>query len=86
MRDLGIDCIAGRLRRVQTMKARRKKAGRKTAKLAALKIINRAIKLKLYKGSIIAGTSWGHQAMGLAPQVRRRIRATMAGDRLACKR
>ena len=77
MRDLGIDCTAGRLRRVQTMKARRKKAGRKTAKLASLKIPSRAIKLKLYKGSIIAGISWGHQAMGLAPQVRRRIRATM---------
>ena len=59
------------------MKARRRKAGRKTAKLDTLKIPTRAIKLKLYKGSIIAGISWGHQAMGLAPQIRRRIRATM---------
>ena len=65
MRDLGIDCTAGRLRRAQTMKARRRKAGRKTAKLDTLKIPTRAIKLKLYKGSIIAGISWGHQAMGL---------------------
>ena len=72
MRDLGIDCTAGRLRRLQTMKARRKKAGRKSVKLATLKIPTRSIQLKLYKGSIMAGISWGHQAMGLAPQVRKR--------------
>ena len=77
MRDLGLDCTAGRLRRVQTMKQRRVKANRKTRKLQLLKIPLRAIRLKLYKGSIIAGISWGHEAMGLAPQVRRRIRATM---------
>ena len=77
MRDLGIDCTAGRLRRLQTMKGRRKKAARKTVKLATLKIPTRAIQLKLYKGSILSGISWGHQAMGLAPQVRKRIRATM---------
>lgn len=77
MRDLGIDCTAGSLRRLQTMKVRRRRAGRKTVKLAPLKIPNRAIKFKLYKDSIIAGINWGHQAMGLTPQNRRRIRATM---------
>ena len=46
MRDLGIDCTAGRLRRIQTMKARRRKAGRKNVKLNSLKIPNRAIQLK----------------------------------------
>ena len=76
MRDLGIDCTAGRLRRIQTMKARRRKAGRKNVKLNSLKIPNRAIQLKVYKGSIVSGISWGHQAMGLAPQLRRRLRAT----------
>ena len=77
MRDLGVDCTAGRLRRIQTMRARRTKAARKTRKLMTLKIPQRAIRLKLYKGSIVAGISWGHEAMGLAPQVRRRLRATM---------
>ena len=77
MRDLGIDCTAGRLRRIQTMKARRRKAGRKNVKLNSLKIPNRAIQLKIYKGSIVTGISWGHQAMGLAPQLRRKLRATM---------
>ena len=80
MRDLGIDCTAGRLRRLPTMNSRRKKAGRKSVKLASLKIPTRSIQLKLYKGSIVAGSSWGHQAMGLAPQVRRRLRATMGGQ------
>lgn len=77
MRDLGVDCTAGRLRRIQTMKARRQRASRKTKKMAALKIPAQAIRLKLYKGNILAGISWGHEAMGLAPQVRKRIRATM---------
>eukprot|EP00913_Durusdinium_trenchii_P014808 g13886.t1 len=85
MRDLGIDCTAGRLRRIQTMRARRKKAGRKTVKMTSLKIPNRAIRLKLYKSSILAGINWGHEAMGLAPQVRRRIRATMARQ-MGCHR
>ena len=77
MRDLGIDCTAGRLRRIQTMKQRRLKACRKTKKLQVLKIPLRSIRLKLYKGSIVAGISWGHESMGLAPQVRKRLRATM---------
>ena len=33
------------------------------------------MRLKLYKGG---GISWGHQAMGLAPQTRLRINSTMA--------
>ena len=77
MRDLGVDCTAGRLRRIQTLKGRRIKASRKTKKLATLKIPLRSIRLKLYKGSIVAGISWGHEAMGLAPQVRRRLKAVM---------
>ena len=78
MRDLGVDCTAGRPRRIATMKARRRKAGRKTKKLQSLKIPQRAIRLRLYKGSIVAGISWGHQAMGLAPQVRARHKAALA--------
>ena len=77
MRDLGVDCTAGRLRRIQTMRGRRTKAARKTRKLQLLKIPLQSIRLKLYKGSIVAGISWGHEAMGLAPQVRRRLKATM---------
>ena len=77
MRDLGVDCTAGRLRRIQTMRGRRSKAARKTRKLQVLKIPLQSIRLKLYKGSIVAGISWGHEAMGLAPQVRRRLKATM---------
>ena len=78
MKDLGVDCTAGRLRRIQTMKGRRSKAHKKTRKLHTLKIPLRAVRLKLYKGSIQAGISWGHQALGLAPQHRQRIRITMA--------
>lgn len=77
-KDLGVDCAAGRLRRIQTMKARRSKANKKTKKLHTLKIPQRAVRLKIYKGSIQAGISWGHQALGLAPQHRQRIRTTMA--------
>ena len=85
MRDLGVDCTAGRLRRIQTMRNRRSKASRKTKKLASLKIPQRSIRLKLYKGSIVAGISWGHEAMGLAPQVRRKLKNTM-GRQLGLQR
>ena len=77
MRDLGVDCTAGRLRRIQTLRADAARASRKTKKLATLKIPLRSIRLKLYKGSIVAGISWCHEAMGLAPQVRRRLKAVM---------
>lgn len=73
MRDLGVDCTA--------VKGRRSKAARKSRKnkkLNVLKIPMKAVWLKRYKGSILAGVSWGHQAMGLAPQVRRRIQTAIA--------
>ena len=38
MRDLGVDCTAGRLRRLQSIKGRRRKAARKSVKLNTLKI------------------------------------------------
>lgn len=77
MRDLGVDCTGGRLRRIRTMQARRQKASRKTKKLQMLKIPQRAIRLRLYKGSILSCISWGHEAMGLAPQHRARLKAAM---------
>ena len=85
MRDLGVDCTAGRLRRIQTMRIRRGKAARKTKKLATLKIPQRSIRLKQYKGSIVVGIAWGHEAMGLAPQVRRKFKTTM-GRQLGLQR
>ena len=77
MRDLCVDCTGSRLRRIQTMRSRRFRAQKKTKKLQVLKIPQRSIRLRLYKGSILAGISWGHEAMGLAPQHRARLRATM---------
>ena len=59
MRDVGVDCAAGRLRRIATMRSRRYKAHKKTKKMQALKIPQRAIRLRLYKGSILASISWG---------------------------
>ena len=59
------------------MQARRQKASRKTKKLQMLKIPQRAIRLRLYKGSILSCISWGHEAMGLAPQHRARLKAAM---------
>ena len=47
MRDLGVDCTAGRLRRIQTMRGRRTKAARKARKLQTLKLLLQAIRLKL---------------------------------------
>lgn len=75
MRDLGVECAAGRLRRIHTLRGRRTKATRKTKKLATLKI----------PLSIVAGISWGHEAMGLAPQVRQRMKAVM-GRQLGLQR
>lgn len=49
-----------------------------TRKLHTLKIPMRAVRLKLYKGSIQSGISWGHQALGMALQTRHRIRIAMA--------
>ena len=67
MRDLGCDCTSGRLRRIMTMKATRNKGGRKGKKLFTLKIAMKAVRLRLFKGSILAGIKWGHEAMGAAP-------------------
>lgn len=50
MRDLAVDCKAGRLRRIITMKTKCAKASRKIKKLQVLKIPMEAVKLKLYKG------------------------------------
>ena len=50
MRDLDVGCAAGRLRRILTMKNRRKKASNKTRKLQTLKIQQRALRLCLYEG------------------------------------
>ena len=49
MRDLGCDCTSGRLRRIMTMKSRRRRAtgGRKGKKLHKLKIIWKAVRLRL---------------------------------------
>ena len=44
MKDLGVDCTAGRLRRIQTLKSRRSKAAKKTKKLHALKIPHRRLR------------------------------------------
>ena len=47
-------------------------------KLVVLKIPWKAVRLRLFKGSILAGIRWGHEAMGVAPQTRARYRAAMA--------
>ena len=82
--DLGCDCTRGRLRRrtIMTMKARRAKGGRKGKKLHTLKIPSKAARLRLFKGSVLAGIRWGHEAMGVAPQTRARCQTPwVAKDR-----
>ena len=46
--------------------------------IAHSEIPMRAVRLKLYKESIQSGISWEHQALGMAPQSRNRIRIAMA--------
>ena len=77
MRDLGCDSAAGRLRRVKVVQKRTKQGQKKQGKLIKLKIPQQHIKIKLHKGSVKAGSMWGIEAMGLAPQRRRQHQLAM---------
>ena len=78
MRDLGVDCALGRLRRVTHQKARVGKGKKRQVKLAKLKVPVEACKVRLCKGSICASMLWGHQAQGLPPSRVRDLRRAVA--------
>ena len=78
MRDLGVDCALGRLRRVTHQKARVGKGKKRQGKLAKLKVPVEACKVRLFKGSICASMLWGHQAQGLPPSRVRDLRRAVA--------
>ena len=78
MRDLGVDCALGRLRRVTHQKARVGKGKKRQGKLGKLKVPVEACKVRLFKGSICASMLWGHQAQGLPPSRVRDLRRAVA--------
>ena len=78
MRDLGVDCALGRLRRVTHQKARVGKGKRRQGKLAKLKVPVEACKVRLFRGSVCASMLWGHQAQGLPPSRVRDLRRAVA--------
>ena len=77
MRDLGCDSAASRLRRVKVVQKRTKQGQKKQGKLIKLKVPHQNVKIKLHKGSVKAGSMWGIEAMGLAPQRRRQHQLAM---------
>ena len=78
MRDLGCDSAGGNKRRIATLQARMRKGRQRQKQLNLLKIKKEPIRLRLYKGSILASVKWGAEAMGIAPQKRREVRVAMA--------
>ena len=78
MRDLGCDSAGGNKRRIATLQARMRKGRQRQKQLNLLKIKKEPIRLRFYKGSILASVKWGAEAMGIAPQKRREVRVAMA--------
>ena len=63
MKDLGLDCALGRVRRVKVQRARRHKAGKRQKKLKQLRVPSVPAKVRLFRGgvaSVLASPSPGH--------------------------
>ena len=78
MRDLGVDCALGRVRRVAVQKARLAKGKKRQGKLTKLRVPVEACRLRLFKGSVCASMLWGHQAQGLPPSRLHSLRRAVA--------
>ena len=78
MKDLGLDCALGRVRRVKVQRARRHKAGQRQKKLKQLKVPGVPAKVRLFRGGVASVLTWGHQAQGMPPTRRQKLRTALA--------
>ena len=75
IRDLGIDNIAGRLRRLRTFKKRMSRALRRAGKLRQLP---KRIRATLVQTNVLPSGLWGSQGNGIAPSTLRSFRTQVA--------
>ena len=75
--DLGVDCAAGKRRRVTQHKQRIAKGKKRAARLAALQA-GRHPTVKASRASIMGAALCGHEAVGLAPKRMKWLRQTAA--------
>ena len=78
VRDLGVDCGGGVRRRVSTCQRFRKGSSRKN-KLDRLSVPDQKARIRIFKGSIVSSSLYGHQAMGVPPERMKIIRGMCAG-------
>ena len=74
MKDLGLDCALGRVWRVKVQRARRHKAGQRQKKLKQL----RPAKVRLFGEGVASVLTWDHQAQGMPPTRRQKLRTALA--------
>ena len=78
MKDLGLDCALGRVRRVKVQRARRHKAGHRQKKLKQLRVPGVPAKVRLFRGGVASVLTWGHQAQKMPPTRRQKLRTALA--------
>ena len=77
-KDLGMETAAGRRRTTFQSAARRHKAGRRLARLKALRGPSLKVRSRLFSMSVLASGNWGHQAQGVSPKIMKSIRLQAA--------
>ena len=77
MKDLGLDCALGRVRRVKVQRERHK-AGQRQKKLKQLRVPGVPAKVRLFRGGVASVLAWGHQAQGMPPTRRQKLRTALA--------
>ena len=75
--DLGVDCAAGKRRRVTQHRQRIAKGTKRAARLATLQA-DRKPTVKANRASILGSALYGHEAVGLAPKRMKWLRQTTA--------
>ena len=79
VRDLGFDCGGGVRRRVSTTCQRFRKGSSKKNKLDRLSVPDQKARIRMFKGSIVSSSLYGHQAMGVPPKRMKIMRGMCAG-------
>ena len=75
--DLGIDCAAGKRRRVTQRKQRMAKGKKRATRLAKLQADKKST-VKANRASVVGAALYGHEAVGLAPKRMKWLRQTTA--------
>ncbi|CAE7835700.1 unnamed protein product [Symbiodinium sp. CCMP2592] len=88
MRDLGVDCGLGRVRRVKVQRKRWQKGRGRKQKLDRLRVPDQSFRIRLFCGGVCSSLMWGHQAQGFPPSrvtwLRRAVGQQMGLHKMGC--